>query len=114
MATLPINAISPESTPTPTTAAEGGDQHANNGEMIPFIINTSDHTIIVTRPAQKQPFRPKKVDDDEMPCTAGVLTILPPVSPKWYNDKRGNVQLRYPVGEAANLQIFILRLPTAR
>jgi len=102
----------PPSTVTTIDAADAGDKYRNEGDARVFLFNDAALSIDVTRLAQRQPPLPLDCDDDVVACAPG-LTILPPVSPRYFNDALGFVQLRYPAGQAVNLRLAARRYPRA-
>ncbi len=115
MATIPITPISPPTALQLIAASESGDAYENDGSMLLCVFNNSSpaHDIVVTRIAQTQPEAPLDCENDLATC-AGGLTILPPLSPRWFNDPTGLVRVTYPTGEATNITIGVIRAAMAR
>lgn len=115
MATIPVVPLSPPSAVSALAATQAGDAYENNGMMLVLLFNNSNpaHDISVTRLAQTQPDPPLDCENDVVVC-AGGLTILPAVSPRWFNDPTGLVRITYPTSEAANITLAVIRVATAR
>ena len=112
MAQIPVIVIDQPQAITPVVATQAGDSYQNTGSHLLFVYNDSGADIIVTRLVQSQPRAPDDCHDKAQTCYANELTILPALAARRYNDKTGNVQVRYPDAQAANLRVIVVYAPS--
>jgi hypothetical protein len=116
LATLPISPIYPPADVQYQTAEEGGDQFENDGRVCLHITNTSGNTIPVTFPLARQPapaYPGAALADYIVLCPAGVDVEVPKLDPFYFN-LAGKTRVTYPAGQAANLELLVVRNPDAR
>lgn len=89
---------------------EAGDYYQGGGDVMLIVNNVGSVSYEVTRLKQRDPADPAVIPDDVVICDAGEVTLMPPVSQKWFGDGNGRVQVRYPVGSGSDLEVAAIRI----
>jgi hypothetical protein len=114
LATIPIASIRPASGAAQITASDTGDKFQNDGRVQLNVQSVAGHDIVVTILAQRQPAWPLTCPDVIFTVPSNSFVEMYKLPPQWFNDPAGFVQLRYPPGEASNLQLDCVRNPDER